>query len=227
MTANIKKSARRFLREYKINILSFERISKIIKSQGYKIIRFCKAYNDENIEILINVLGLKEYVQAYSAFTYVDNNYRLVFLEDNISEQEALILLTHEEGHIYNGHFGKTVIAGENTTDEFEANEFTHYLLNPPIINKAFAFISTHKIISIMLCCSIFVTIGGSISTSIILTQQTYYREYYATPSGKKYHKAECIYIRDRQTKRRVSKDDIKKEKLEPCKVCLPELRKD
>ena len=69
--------------------------------------------------------------------------------------------------------------------------------------------------------------IGGSISTSIILTQQTYYREYYATPSGKKYHKAECIYIRDKQTKRRVSKDDIKNEKLEPCKVCLPELRKD
>ena len=227
MTTNIKKSARRFLKEYKIKELSFDRISEIIKSQGYKIIRFGKAYNDENTEILINGLGLNDYVQAYSAFTYVDNKYRLVFLEDGISEREALILLTHEEGHIYNNHFGETVIAGKNTTDEFEANEFTHYLLNPSIISKTATFVSTHKVMSAILCCFVLLTIGGSIVTPIILKQQTYYGEYYVTPSGEKYHKAECIYIRDKVTKRRVTKDDIENKKLEPCKVCLPELRED
>ena len=51
MTNEIKKSARRFLKEYRIKKLTVDRISEIIRSQGYKIIRFGKAYNDENTEI--------------------------------------------------------------------------------------------------------------------------------------------------------------------------------
>ena len=227
MASEIKKSAHRFLKEYKIKSLTLERISEIIKSQGYKIIRFGKAYNEENIEILINGLELNGYVQAYSAFTYADDKYRLVFLEDHISDEEALILLTHEEGHIYNKHFGETVIAGKNTTDEYAANEFTHYVLNPNLICKANAFVLKHKIFSILASSLILLVIGGSIATPLILKQQSYYGNYYVTPSGEKYHKEECIYVRDKKTKKRVTKEDIKNKNLEPCKVCLPELRDD
>ena len=97
MAHRIKKVARRFLKEYKIKTLTIDRISEIIRSQGYKIIRFGKAYNDENTEILINGLELNGYIQAYSAFTYVDDKYRLVFLEDNLSEEETLV---HLEYHL-------------------------------------------------------------------------------------------------------------------------------
>ena len=95
MADSIKKVARSFLREYKIKTLTVDRISEIIRSQGYKIIRFGKAYNDENTEILINGLELNGYIQAYSAFTYVDDKYRLVFLEDNLSEEETLVHLVY------------------------------------------------------------------------------------------------------------------------------------
>ncbi len=95
MASKIKRSARKFLKEYKVQKLSFSRIAEIIRSQGYKIVRFGKAYNEKNTEILINGLSLNGYVQAYSAFTYADDKYRLVFLEDNISDNEALILLAH------------------------------------------------------------------------------------------------------------------------------------
>ena len=225
MTTETKRLAHRFLKEYKVKEISLNRITEIIRSQGYKIIRFGKAYNDENIEILINGLELNGYVQACSAFTYSDDKYRLVFLEDNISDEEALILLTHEEGHIYSEHFGETVIAGQNTLDEFEANEFTHYVLHPTAINKAITFVSKNKIVSTILSIFIVLIIGGSIATPIVLKHQTYYGNYYVSPSGTRYHKENCFYIRDKQTKKRVTKEDIENRHLEPCKVCLPELR--
>jgi len=225
MANKIKKSARRFLKEYKIKKVTLERISEIIKSQGYKIIRFGKAYNDENTEILINGLELNNYIQAYSAFTYTDDKYRLVFLEDNISEEEALILLTHEEGHIYNKHFGETVIAGKNTLHEFEANEFSHYVLNPTFMVRFTTFISRHKAVSTISGILLLLIIGGCIATPIILKQQSYYGNYYVSPSGTKFHEAECFYIRDKKTKERVTKDLVIERDLEPCKVCLPELR--
>lgn len=227
MADSIKKVARSFLREYKIKTLTVDRISEIIRSQGYKIIRFCKAYNDENTEILINGLELNAYIQAYSAFTYVDDKYRLVFLEDNISDEEALVLLTHEEGHIYNEHFGETVIAGKNTMHEFEANEFSHYVLNPTLFNKVTTIIVNHKLISIIAGILALLIIGGCIATPTILKHQSYYGNYYVSPSGTRYHKEDCFYIRDKKTKERVTKDLIIERNLEPCKVCLPELRDD
>ncbi|OQB13123.1 MAG: hypothetical protein BWY15_01922 [Firmicutes bacterium ADurb.Bin193] len=227
MTSKIKQAAYKFLKEYKIKKLTLERITEIIRSQGYKIIRFGKAYNEKNIEILINGLELKGYVQAYSAFTYTDDKYRLVFLEDNISEDEALILLTHEEGHIYNGHFGETVIAGKNTLDEFEANEFTHYVINPTKISKATTLVSNHKVASIIVSIFVLFAIGVSIANPSMLKHQTYYGNYYVSPTGTRYHKEDCFYIRDKTTKGRVTKEDIEGRNLEPCKVCLPELRDD
>ena len=43
MSDSIIKVARRFLKEYKIKTLIEDRIKEIIRSQGYKIIRFGKA----------------------------------------------------------------------------------------------------------------------------------------------------------------------------------------
>lgn len=73
------KNAQKFLREYNIRKLSLDRLTDIITEQGYKIVRFSKLYNDENTETLINELNLSKYVRAYSAFTYVDRELRIVF----------------------------------------------------------------------------------------------------------------------------------------------------
>lgn len=43
MSDSIIKVAHRFLKEYKIKTLIEDRITEIIRSQGYKIIRFGKA----------------------------------------------------------------------------------------------------------------------------------------------------------------------------------------
>ena len=75
MSDSIIKVARRFLKEYKIKTLTVDKIT----------------------EIIINGLELNRYIQTYSAFTYVDDKYRLVFLEDNLSEEETLV---HLEYHL-------------------------------------------------------------------------------------------------------------------------------
>ena len=222
-----KQSAKDFMKEFKIKSLTVERITEIIISQGFKIIRFNKVLNEDNIEILINGLELQEYVNAYSAFTYVDERYRLLFLEENLSDAEILILLTHEEGHIYNQHFKKGVLAGENTKDEYEANEFAHYVLNPSFINKINTYISTHKKSSIIIGVIIFMLMMSAMIIPQVIKYQSYYGDYYIVPTGTKFHTEECFYIRDKNTKKRLTQDDIKSGLFEPCKVCLPELREE
>ena len=108
---------------------------------------------------------------------------------------------------------------------EFEANEFAHYVLNPTLFNKTTTFIVSHKAISIIAGILALLIIGGCIVTPIVLRQQSYYGNYYVSPSGTRYHEEDCFYIRDKKTKVRVTRDIVIERNLEPCKVCLPELR--
>lgn len=222
-----KQTAKDFMKEFRIKALTVDRITEIIISQGFRIIRFNKVLNENNVEILINGLELQDYVNAYSAFTYVDERYRLLFLEENLSDDEILILLVHEEGHIYNQHFERGVLAGENTKDEYEANEFAHYVLNPTLINKFNTYILTHKKSSIIFGVIIFIIMMSSIAIPQVIKYQSYYGDYYVVPTGTKFHIEECFYVRDKNTKRRLTQDDIKSGLFEPCKVCLPELREE
>lgn len=219
----IQESANKFRSDYRLTQISSQRIEDIIKSQGYKVVRYNKSYNNENIEILINNLELNEYAQAYCAFTYSDDKYRIVFIEDGLSEEETLILLLHEEGHIYNEHFGETIIAGKNIKDEYEADEFAHYILNPTKRQKIKQAITHHKVLTTVIIISIVMAISASIITPIIINESKYNEEYYVSPSGHKFHKKECFYIRDKSTKRRITKEEIENGDYEPCKVCLPD----
>ena len=152
-------------------------------------------------------------------------NTDLFFWRKNLSEKEELILLTHEEGHIYNKHFGEYVIAGKNIVQEYEANEFCHYLLNSTFFDRLKDHILTHKAVSICLVSIIIAVISLCVTLPLIIVGQTYDTEYYALPTGSKYHKEECFYIKDKSTKQHINKDEIDARRLEPCKVCLPELQ--
>ena len=179
MKETIKNSARNFCREYKVKKLDTHKLKSIIRSQGYRIIRFGKVYNDENTEALIKCLELNEYIASSNAFTYTDEEYRFVFLENNLSEKEELILLAHEEGHIYNKHFGEYVVAGKNIIQEYEANEFCHYVLNPGFFNSVTNRILAHKAISACLVSVIIAVVGLSVAIPSITAGQKYDTEYY------------------------------------------------
>ena len=212
----IRTLAKNFLKEYRINQLTNERLKEIIVSQGYTIIKYSKIYNDENVEIILNTLNLIEYVKYRSAFTYQDSSNRFVFIEDNLSEKEELILLAHEEGHIYCNHMDERTTMGKDIADEYDANEFSHYILNPNIKNKTTTYILSHKKNTILVATLVLLIIASSIIIPIKMNSDKYYGEYYVSTSGQKYHKKSCYYIKDKTHLRRVTKEDIKNHVYEP-----------
>lgn len=226
MTNSIKRSANNFLREYGARGLSAPRLREIIISQGYRIIGYNKLYNNENTEFLINSLGVEGYIRAYSAFTYTDDRYRIVFIENRLSEREELILLAHEEGHIYLHHLGADAAAGKSITDEFEANEFAHYILKPGG-SAVLKYVRAHKTMSVFAGVVLCLTIAASIAVPAALSGVKYRGEYYVTPSGEKYHEKSCYYIKGKSGIRRVTKEEMESGEYEPCRVCLPELADD
>ena len=140
-----------------------------------------------------------------------------------MTADEKLYALAHEEGHIAFGHLCNGACGGNVVEEEYVANEFAHYLLNPPLWLKAVVTIKSHKkqsfwivVIALVLAIAIPVTVN-------IIQSQSYYGEYYVTENGTKYHEKDCMIIKDRSHTRRLTEKDYYSGDYEPCQVCLPE----
>ena len=192
-----------------------------ISNLGYCVVEFNSSYNDDNVTNLISALGLFREISQYKAFTYHDNKYRFVFISNHLSENEKCILLSHELGHILCNHFGKNVIMGQNIENEWEANEFSHYLLNPGAGRKICFWARKHTYKILIFLCAALVAGGSLYMLFSSLTPGT--ESYYVTQNGTKYHKKNCIYIKNKDNIRKLSEEDIKSKKYAPCKICLPE----
>ena len=145
--AEVKKQVRRFRSEFGVRDVTSHSLVAVFERQGFTIIDFNSVSNDADTETVIENLGLSEMILHENAFLYADSNYRLVFINEKLNEEERRIVLAHEEGHYYCGHaFTKSVI-GHNVTEEQEANEFAHYLLqeNPDDYNNLTS-IEYHKV---------------------------------------------------------------------------------
>lgn len=220
----IKKISRRFLKEYNTEELNFEFLNQIITSQGYRIIEFSVSDINENLEELINSLNIGKYIKSRKAFIYQDELHRILFLRRDLSKNEKTILLIHEEGHIYCGHMKNKTVSGQNIHDEFEANEFTHYIMQHKNNSQPPAQIRKpdKKIISVSLFLVFILFCGVFIPREI--QNFIYYEKYYVTTSGTKYHKKDCRYVKNKKNLRRLTKKDFEKNLFDPCKICFPEL---
>ncbi|MCC8014273.1 MAG: ImmA/IrrE family metallo-endopeptidase [Eubacterium sp.] len=219
MSESVKQKARKFCREYRVFNPSKEQIEKIIESLGFTIIEYNLIYNDPDVNTVLAELKLTEEIVRTNGFTYTSDKYRLVFINENLSDEEKQIVLLHELGHIYCGHFSHSNIIGLDVKDELEANEFAHYVMFPALYEKLIWLILSNKkkviaaIIVIAVCC------GIAVHT---LKEQTYFGEYYVTESGQKYHEKECIFIKNKTNVHRLTKEGFESGDYEPCKVCLP-----
>lgn len=100
MGNEIKKKAKSFLKEYGLQNVTLESLRSAIQKQGYTIIEYNNIFNDENVAALIDALGLEYFCERSKGFTYADTKRRLVFLHEDLSEKEKMMILAHEEGHI-------------------------------------------------------------------------------------------------------------------------------
>ena len=129
----IKKQVSRFRREFNIQDVSAKILEDIFEKQGFTVIHFNPVLNDPDVEIVIQSFDLQDMIRSSNGFLYLDQNHRLVFVNENLSESERRIVLAHEQGHYYCGHSSHTDVIGRNVSEEFEANEFAHYLLRENI----------------------------------------------------------------------------------------------
>ena len=49
-----------------------------------------------------------------------------------------------------------------------------------------------------------------------------YTKNLYITESGTKYHRKECVYVRDRKDVHRMTLEQFESDLYEPCEVCFP-----
>lgn len=218
----IQKEAKKFRKTFGLIECSYDFLKSAAEKQGYTVIEYNHIFNDTDVQALIDELKLTDNILRSKGFTYADANYRLVFVHEDLSEQEKAMVLAHENGHIFLEHLSSVPIIGKDVREEYAANEFAHFLLNRSTKDKLWETIKTHKkvVICISLALVVLVTSVGIINW--VNREQQYYGEYYITSSGNKYHEKECIFVKDKTNVHRLTKEQFENGDYEPCQMCLP-----
>ncbi len=213
-----KRETGKFIKKYKLHDITVDDLKRVLCDQGYTVVEFNGMYNTKDVTNLIEALELMEYVRNANGFTYHDDKYRLVFVNEALSDDEKLIVLAHEEGHIWHGHMTKAGRVGENVIEEYEANEFAHYLLNQRKLGR-------RRIArSVAILSAVFVVVAMFVFLAVKLyVADKYTDNLYVTQTGTKYHVKDCMYIKGKDDVRKMTKEEYESGEYEPCKVCLPE----
>ena len=222
ISTNVRYKAKNLLLEYGIGKITLDNLIFIIEQQGFEIIEYSQRNRTDSVWTLLQTLNLAVYAELGKAFAYKCGKSKLIFVCEEMTADEKLYALAHEEGHIAFGHLCNGTCDGNVVEEEYVANEFVHHLLNPPLWLKASITIKNHKkqsvwiaVIAIVLAIAIPVTVN-------IIQSQSYYGEYYVTENGTKYHEKDCMTIKDRSHTRRLMENDYYSGDYEPCQVCLP-----
>lgn len=222
MSNSIQKKTKAFLKEYKLRKVTLETLRGAIRKQGYTIVEFNNVVNNVNVSALIDALGLEEYCKRSKGFTYADSQKRLLFLHEDLTDKEKLMVLAHEEGHIYCNHLTSSSILGREVVEEHEAAEFAHYLLYQSPMQKMTGGIQRHMGVCIAAVTVVLLLIVGGFFGYRAYCQNTYYGEYYVTPTGFRYHSKDCGYVKGKNSAKRLTKEQYESGAYKPCDVCLP-----
>ena len=178
-------------------------------------------YSSPDDETLVQY-NLSDVARKTTAFTY-NGLAHVVFINNNLSYSEKLHRLLHETGHITLKHTGtNTLYLKNNDETEAEAEAFVYVLL----YERHGMTLYTRVCIFLLLC----LLIGGTACWCFLYpksmpqqqcTEKTDMETVYVTHSGSKYHRADCIYTKDKKTIA-IGRDDAEKS-YAPCIICRPQ----
>ena len=220
---DIRYKAKNLLLEYGISKVTLENLIYIIEDQGFEIIEYSQRDRSDSVWTVLNTLNLTTYAESGKAFAYKCGKSKLLFVCEEMTADEKLYALAHEEGHIIFGHLCNGACDGNAVEEEYVANEFAHYLLHPPLLLKFATTAKSNKKKALwvaLIALSLAVIIPLTVN---IIQSRSYYGEYYVTESGTKYHEKDCMTIKDRSNIRRLTEKDYYSGDYEPCHVCLPD----
>lgn len=220
MSKSGKQCAKEFRKKYKTLKPSLEEIKNIIHSQGYLIVEFNAIFNNEDVALIIENLRLDKLVSERKGFTYVDSKNRLVFVHEDLSAEEKLSVLLHEEGHIFCDHIKENTYLGRDVQQEVEANEFAYCLQHPTATDRSAFFVKKNKvwlsIVSIVIVVSL-------IGFAWFTREKHLYGDYVITDTGNKYHQSECIHVKNKTNTHRLTVEQFESGEYKPCGTCLPQ----
>lgn len=220
MTETALKEAKKFLKKNHLTSATAKDLRRILQSEGYTIIEYDPAYNDPDVTTLIRTYHLQSYIAHSKGFTYADANTRLVFLHGGLSDEEAQIVLAHEQGHISCDHLKSAQVLGKDVLCEREANDFAGYITSPPFSYRLSGFLRRNRTKLVIFGAALVVVV---IALSIILSainESKYYKNYYIAPTGNKYHTKDCGLIANSDT-RRLTTAEYEAGAYEPCARCI------
>ena len=221
-SSEIKKKVRQFRREFGVRNPDADFLASVFEKQGFTVIEFNPLLNDPDINTLVISLGLSDLITGTNGFLYQDRNYRLVFLNEKLSPDEKRMVLAHEEGHYYCGHIEHISCREKTVQEEYEANEFVHYLLQKSFPDVLKTWFFAYRRIAIAGGIALVLAGGSAAGVAEYREHQLYEGEYYVTMHGEKYHLKNCVTIQGHET-RRFTKKDADSGKYDPCSVCMPE----
>lgn len=219
----MRKTVRSFINNNDIKELSFAELKRVLKQQGFTLVRYSHHGNTPEVDTILASLNLSKYALSVKAFTYVDGSNRLIFLVENLSDREAVILLAHEEGHIVLDCVGNGKVFGDDIENEYAANEFAHHLIKR-FKNKSLSQIQQRKKPLIVFISVLAVLVVGMLAFTFFNGRSTGEDIYYVTSTGKKYHAKDCKYIEGKKNLTALTKDECIRQGYEPCDVCVSDL---
>jgi len=223
MENEAKRKAKKLLLQYGISKLTLDNLLFIIESQGYEVIEYSQTDLTTSAWMVIKNLNLHSYANSGKAFAYQNGRTKLLFICEELSADEKLYALAHEEGHILCGHLTTGVCDGNLVEQEYMANEVAHYLINPPLYLKAWILLLEHKKVAVAVLSVIGILAIVLMLAMLIYQKSSYYGHYYVTENGTKYHEEDCMIIKDKTNTRRLTEEDYASGEYEPCQVCLPD----
>lgn len=223
MSNVVRQAVNQFIKQNRITTINYLALKEVVKNIGFTVIEFNNIFNDKDIETVIQNLGLNETVLQSRGFTYTDKNYRLVFINEDLSNEEKLYVISHELGHIVCNHYSTSPIIGRDVKEEHEANEFSHYLLKNNLLRNFKIAISEHKRMAIALISVLFVISSLVVAGFVINKEKSYYGDFYITTTGGRYHQADCIHIKNHNNIERLTKEQFESKEYKPCGTCLPQ----
>ncbi len=219
MKNQVREIAGKYLCRQISGTVTSEKTISALESQGYTIVRYNAVSNCKDVTELADLLGVADYIRSSKGFTYADSNNRIVFLNEDLSEEESVYVLLHEQGHILCRHFSEGSVMGTDVMQEHEANEFVHYVLEPTVGMKL-AVRRKPIILSLSMIIVIVIVIA---LIGVVNQQKSYYGEYYITETGHKYHQADCIFVKNKTNVRRLTEEEFQSRDYEECEICLPD----
>lgn len=224
----IQKEAKKLYRHLK-GAVNIPNIISFIESKGYNVVFF----NTEDGDDLIKRYGIER--KNVPSFIYTGTT-RVVFVDDLIHPKDKLYCLLHEYGHLILNHVKESEIhTVSRWSTECEADAFAYFVMNyspmKTLRSAIFALLSAVLIIICTFFCTnayispvpeayIPTEVSPVISVPQTTPSNTVAQTVYVTPSGSKFHRANCRYVKSKNV------TELERNEAEqtysPCSVCKP-----